>query len=1000
MDPVNRENEIAVIGMSARLPGAHDIDEYWANLCAGVESISFFTRDELLAAGVSPHAIDSATYVPAYAAMPDACAFDAGFFDISPREAQVMDPQQRVFLECAWSALEHAGYDPRRFPGPVGVFAGSGSTSYLARVLRHADLVAAVGPTAVHFASSRDFLATRVSYKLGLTGPSMAVQTACSTSLVAIHVACQSLLNCECDLALAGGVTVTQEQVRGYHYQEGGIYSPDGHCRAFDARGAGTVGGSGVGVVVLRRIGDALRDGDSIHAVVKGSAINNDGASKIGFTAPSITGQVRVIAEALDVAGVDPSTIAYVEAHGTGTPLGDPVEIAALTEAFRTSTSQTGFCALGSVKTNIGHVDCAAGVAGFIKAVLVLKHGKLPPTLHFEQPNPESRLGESPFRVNTALTELRNDGTPLRAGVTSLGIGGTNAHVVLEEPPQPAPTVTVAGPQIVVLSAKTAVALEQMRSKLSQHIAHHPELQLADLAYTLQEGRAVLAWRWAAVARELTGVRDALMDAARRAGCAADRLPVAFLFPGQGTQYAGMARHLYDREAVFRQELDRCFDSLVPYLGLDLRSVLFCAAAEVEKSNSLLRQTRYTQPALFAVEYALAKLWMSWGVQPQAMLGHSIGEYVAACLAGVFDLHAALRLVAARGRLIGDLPRGAMLAVPLSEAETTSLLPPLLSLAAVNSPVHCVVSGDARSMDEFETRLATLGVSGTRLHTSHAFHSAALDPILDAFAFEVTRTRRAPPSIPFLSNVTGDWITTEQVIDARYWVRHLRETVRFGDGVGRLLQDPQRALLEVGPGATLGTFARRHPSLDRRQLVVGSLPGADRSRLDDVTMLDAVAALWAAGVEIDWASTRPHEQRRRIPLPTYPFERTEYRLPRSSPPAVTAGNGHAEPTGSHVPQPPGPRLESTQKPLAEENVPSPQDTYGLDEIVARQLAVMEAQLEMLRGSGVPASGAATERTDGPEGAEQSASNRSVPSDPRNERRSEGDTGRSDQFASA
>ena len=770
MDPQDRENDIAVIGMSARLPGAHDVDEFWSNLCAGVESICFFTRDELLAAGVSPHAIASAGYVPAYAPMPDAFAFDAAFFDVSPREAQVMDPQQRVFLECAWSALEHAGYDPRRFPGPVGVFGGSASTSHGARIRRHADLVTAVGPAVVEFASSRDFLTTRVSYRLGLTGPSLAVQTACSTSLVAIHLACQSLLNCECDLALAGGVTLSQEQVRGYQYQEGGIFSPDGHCRALDARAAGTVGGSGVGIVVLRRLGDALRDGETIHAVVKGSAINNDGSSKIGFTAPSITGQAHVIAEALGVAGVDPSTIAYVEAHGTGTPLGDPVEIAALTEAFRASTSQTGFCALGSVKTNIGHVDCAAGVAGFIKAVLVLKHGTVPPTLHFERASAESGLEASPFWVNAALTELRRLGTRLRAGVSSLGIGGTNAHVVLEEPPvEPAQPPSDARPHVLILSAKTAAALGRMRSNLALHLARHPELQLADVAYTLQEGRAAFAWRSAVVARELAEVPDALMGAASRSpvGCAVDKMSVAFLFPGQGTQYAGMARDLYQREAVFRTELDRCADALVPYLGLDLRSVLFCAAADVEKNNSLLRQTRYTQPALFAVEYALARLWMSWGVQPQAMLGHSIGEYVAACLAGVFDVEAALGLVAARGRLIGDLAPGAMLAVPLSEHETRSLLPPVLSLAAVNSPAHCVVSGDARSIEEFEQRLGTLGVAGSRLHTSHAFHSAALDPILDAFALEVTRARPAPPRIPFLANVTGNWITTEQAVDPR-----------------------------------------------------------------------------------------------------------------------------------------------------------------------------------------------------------------------------------------
>ncbi|HEX8244937.1 MAG TPA: aminotransferase class III-fold pyridoxal phosphate-dependent enzyme, partial [Longimicrobium sp.] len=802
----------------------------------------------------------------------------------SPREAQVMDPQHRVFLECAVAALEHAGCDPARFAGAIGVYAGSGTTSHYARVLAHADLVAAVGAQLAAFASAKEFLTTRASHKLGLRGPSVAVGTACSTSLVAIHLACKALLDGECDLALAGGVTIAPDQVAGYRCEEGGILSPDGHCRAFDARAAGTVFGSGAGVVALKRLADAVRDGDAIHAVVRGSAINNDGAGKMAFTAPSVEGQARVIAAALAAAHVDPSTISCVETHGTGTQLGDPVEVAALTEVFRASTDRKGFCALGAVKTNVGHLDTAAGVAGFIKAVLALKHRTLPPTLHFETPNPETRLDESPFFVNTTLREWRRNGAPLRAGVSSFGFGGTNAHAVLEEAPDlPSPSPSDDA-QLLVLSAKNGAALERMRRNLADHLAHHREVSLADVACTLQEGRSAHPHRWAASARDLDEARDALSRPAERR--APDRAPpVAFLFPGQGTQYAGMGRALYEREPVFRAELDRCAAVLEPELEMDLRTALFPAPGDEERADAVLRQTRFTQPALFAVEYALARLWMSWGVQPKAMLGHSIGEYVAACLAGVFSPEAALRLVATRGRLMQGLPAGAMLAVPLGEAEVRPLVAGRLSLAAVNGAAHCVVSGDAGDVAQVEQLLSGRGVAARRLRTSHAFHSAAMEPILDAFAAEVQKARPASPSIPFISNVTGDWITAAEATDPAYWARHLRETVRFSDGVGRLLDGGDRVLLEVGPGESLGTFARRHRAGGGR-MVVSSLPRAGQAETSDRTMLDALGSLWTAGVEVDWAAVRRHERRRKVSLPTYPFERTEYRLPATPAAAI------------------------------------------------------------------------------------------------------------------
>ncbi|HKP76876.1 MAG TPA: aminotransferase class III-fold pyridoxal phosphate-dependent enzyme, partial [Longimicrobiaceae bacterium] len=920
----DRTRGIAVIGMSCRFPGASSPAELWKNLCGGVESISRFTPDELLANGASPDELRDPAFVPAYGALEHALAFDAPFFGVSALEARVTDPQHRVFLECAWSALEDAGIDPSRTDEAIGVYAGSGYSGHLARVLAHPELGGELGQVLPVLANDKDFLATRVSYKLGLRGPSVAVQTACSTSLVAIHVACQSLLSRECDVALAGGVTIWPDQVTGYRYQEGGILSPDGHCRAFDAQAAGMVSGSGAGVVVLKRLADALRDGDVIHAVVKGSAINNDGSAKVGFTAPSVEGQAQAIDEAQALAGVDPADIGYVEAHGTGTPLGDPIEVAALSAVFSAATERKRFCALGAVKTNLGHLDTAAGVAGFIKAVLALKHRTLPPTLNFERANPETGLDDSPFYVPTELRPWESDGKPRRAGVSSFGIGGTNAHAVLEEASGEVRECGSAevrpdadGAQLLVLSAKSDAALERMRANLAAHLADGGD-SLADVAFTLQEGRAMHRHRWAAVARDAVEARDALGGTSPRKAAArkaAERTPsVAFLFPGQGTQYAGMARELYDAQPVFREELDNCAERLAPALGLDLRALLFPAPGGEDEANALLRQTRITQPALFAVEYALAKLWMSWGVTPDAMLGHSIGEYVAACLAGVFTLDAALALVAARGRLMDSLPGGAMLAVPLPEAEVRPLLGDKLSLAAVNSAAHCVVSGDTPDVDALEALLAGRDVSARRLHTSHAFHSAAMDPVLDAFAEEVRKARPSAPELPFLSNVTGDWITPAEAADPGYWVRHLRQTVRFADGVERLLADPGRVLLEVGPGETLGTFARRTPGGAQR-VIVRSLPRADRPDDAALTVLEAAGALWTAGVTLDWSALRGPGARRKVTLPTYPFERTEHRLP----PLTVAPAAPAPRTTEIISQP-----EPMEVPVAIETTAAPE----------------------------------------------------------------------------
>ena len=896
--------DIAIIGMSGRFPGAPDLDAFWQNLHDGVESITFFSAAELEASNVAPAVWQAPNFVPAVSVVDDPEWFDAGFFGYTPREAELIDPQQRLFLECAWQALEHAGYDSENDKGLIGVYGGVGLNSYMLINLysneRIRESIEAAGSLQMITANDRDYLTTRISYKLNLKGPSVNVQAACSTSLVAVHLACQGLLTYQCDLALAGGVALRYSQSPGHAYVEGGVPSPDGHCRAFDAAAQGTIFGSGVGMVVLKRLADALADGDTIHAVIKGSAINNDGALKVGFTAPSVEGQSAVIAMAHEMADIDPETISYVEAHGTGTPLGDPIEIAALTQVFRAKTWQKGFCAVGSVKTNIGHAGAAAGIAGLLKSVLALKHKQLPPSLHFHAPNPKIDFANSPFYVNATLTEWPTNGTPRRAGVSSFGIGGTNAHVILEE----APPLADAGPsrpwQLLLLAARTDAALEHATDQLIAHLEQHPDLNLADVAYTLQVGRRSFSHRRMLICHDRADAVSALTtrDPTRVITHAREQRDrsVVFMFSGQGAQYVRMAQELYQQELVFRRSVDQCARLLRPALGRDLREIIYPGDQDKETrrqgdkeidsllvplspglaGGDLLDQTQYAQPALFVIEYALAQLWLSWGIRPQALIGHSIGEYVAACLAGVLTLEDTLTLVAARGRLMQRMPAGAMLAVSLAEAELLPLLGERLALAAINGPARCVASGPADALAALEHQLAERGVECRRLHTSHAFHSAMMQPMLGQFAEQVKRVTLKAPSIPYISNVTGSWITAEEATDPGYWARHLRQTVRFADGLRELLSDPKRILLEVGPGQTLATFARQHPNKTPAHVVQASLRHPHEQQSDVAFLLSTLGQLWLAGLRLDWSGVYVHERRRRVPLPSYPFERQRY----------------------------------------------------------------------------------------------------------------------------
>ncbi|MBK8257161.1 MAG: SDR family NAD(P)-dependent oxidoreductase [Polyangiaceae bacterium] len=883
MNSLANGTDLAVVGMAGRFPGAPNLTIFWQNLCGGFDAIRPLSEAELLAAGEDPEQLRDPAYVRACPVLDGLDMFDAAFFGWNPRDAAITDPQHRVFLELAWEAFENAAIDVSKHVGPVSVFAACGMNSYMMyNLVTNREVMETVGEWLVrHTGNDMNFLATRVSYELDLRGPSMTVQTACSSALVAIHAACQSLLNGESDLALAGGCTILLPHGRGYLHKEGEILSPDGKCRPFDARSAGTVFGSGGGCVVLRRLDDAVASGDHIYAVIKGSAVNNDGAQKVGYLAPSVEGQAAAVSEALALTGIDPETIGYVEAHGTATEIGDPIEIAALTQAYRAHTEKKGFCAIGSLKSNMGHLGEAAGVAGFIKTALALKNKRIPPSLHYERPNPHIDFANSPFFVNSRLSEWAQHGDePRRAGITALGAGGTNVHVIVEEAPAAAPSGPSRDHQLIVLSAKTPAALDAATANLGAYLRNNPSVALADVAYTLHVGRRAMPCRRALVCRAdaRSGAVTALeaLDPGQllTATVPAGDPSVVLMFPGGGAQYASMGADLYASEEVYRESIDACLD-IARRLGLaDLRSLLFPKPAEAEAATKRLESPSLALPALFATEYALAKLLFSWGIEPAAMIGHSMGEYVAACLADVFSLRDGMALVALRGRLFETLPRGAMLSVPLPEAEARAHMGPDLSFAAINGPSLCVVSGPAPAVDQLEKKLSNAGVDTTRVHIDVAAHSSMLEPILPEFErFCRTIVLRAPKT-PYVSNLTGTWITEAQATDPTYWVRHLRHTVRFADGLATLLSEPGRVLVEVGPGRTLSSLAQQQPQKPRAALSTVRHPSALGS--DVAVLLTALGRLWLAGVEPDWTLFYQRQERRRLPLPTYPFQRKRH----------------------------------------------------------------------------------------------------------------------------
>jgi amino acid adenylation domain-containing protein len=929
--------EIAIVGMAGRFPGAGNVLELWRNLREGVEAVRFPTPEELLARGLAPALLDDPDWVRAVSQMDGYDAFDDLFFGVNPREAELMDPQHRVLLECAWEALESAGYDPQAAPGRVGVYAGATLSTYLLFHLIGNPRTAGADPLQVVLGNASDALATRVSYKLNLRGPSHSLQCACSTSLVAVHTACQALLNEECDMALAGGVSIQADANLGYRYVPGSVVSPDGHCKAFDAAAQGSLFGSGVGLVVLKRLEDAIRDRDAIRAVVLGSAVTNDGSLKVGFTAPGVEGQAAVISEALAVSGIDPESIAYIEAHGTGTALGDPIEIQAVTRAFREYTERRGFCAIGSVKSNLGHLDVAAGVTGLIKTVMALEHGEIPPSLHYEKPNPRIDFASSPVYVNAELAPWPDrDGEPRRAGVNSFGLGGTNAHVVLEEAPEPEPASHARPFQLLTLSARTPEALAAAGSRLSAHLAEHPETDLADAAFTLAAGRRAFDVRQALVCRDAADAAACLEagDPVRlltspggAGGWPESGRPVAFVFPGQGAQHVNMGRDLYESEPLFREEIDRAAAHLAPRLGLDLRRVLYPAPGEEAEAAKQLARTAVAQPALLLIEVALARLLGSWGVRPAAMLGHSLGEYAAAVVAGVFSLEAALALVTERGRLIEEVggAAGTMLAVPLSESE---ILPFLaggeVHLASLNAPSLVSVAGPAAAVADLTSRLAAEGVMAMPLQVAFAGHSPQTEPVVAPYRARVVAAGPKAPRIPFVSSSSGTWISEAEAADPGYWANHLRQPVRFSDGVETLRADSGLALLEVGPGAGLAPLIRWHLASPAERPVVSAMRQPKDTSSDLATLLGALGRLWTAGTRIDWSAFYAGQERRRVPLPAYPFERRRHWIEASGVSAAAVSN-LATPVASETAAPAAPVRK--ERPALRTNYVAPRDLY-------------------------------------------------------------------------
>jgi len=869
-----RDLDIAIVGMDCKVPGADNLIQYWDNLCNGVESLTYFTDEQLLAAGVPGELINHPEYIKQGFKINDIEQFDAGFFGFTPREAALMDPQQRILLESSWRLLESAGYNPDQYDGKIGVFAGSGTSKYLLKnIMSSINLDASPEIRQIWMGNDVNFASTVVSYKLNLKGPSVNVQTACSTSLTAVTLGVQALLNYQCDMAIAGGCSIEVPQDAGYLYIKGEVLSQDGHCRPFDKEGSGTLGGSGVGLVLLKRLEDAVSDRDNIIAVIKGAAFNNDGSAKVGYSAPSIEGERNAIQSAQVLSEIDEETITYIEAHGTATPMGDPIEVQALTEAF--STDKRNYCALGAVKANIGHLDAAAGTAGLIKTSLMLQNRKLVPSINYKETNPHIDLKNSPFYVNTRLRDWNPDCGVRRAGVSSFGIGGTNVHVVLEEAIEARSVQSHEEVQLLLLSAKSKTAFEKIAGQLLDYLENNEEADYRNALYTMNIGRKRFPYRGGVVCSSREDLLEKLKDglsSTRRTN--ENEQEIVFLFPGQGVQYVNMARQLYDAKTVFRNEMNKCFEILKQQCGYDLSEVLF-AEHENEECEESLKETQNTQIAVFAVEYSLSKQLMHWGITPKAMLGHSIGEYAAACLAGVFSLEDALKLTVMRGRIMQSMPKGEMLYVNMTEQEAMKYTGSKVSLALINSENRVVLSGDREALQEVIAQ-----INGKRdyriIHTSHAFHSYMMQDAVEAMQEVLSTVSFSKPNIPIMSNVTGQWLKPEEATDAQYWIKHMLGTVRFKDASVNLGKKNYKYFIEVGPGKTLSVFMEDNLKAFDECHLFQTVRDVKNTVDDNKFIAEFLKKAWVSGLHIDFAKYYEDEVLFRIPLPTYPFEKKRH----------------------------------------------------------------------------------------------------------------------------
>ena len=917
---------VAIVGMSGRFPGAENIQELWQMLLDGRDGITRFKDDEIDAT-VSDDVKNHPDHVAARGVMKDADKFDSDFFQVNPRVADLMDPQQRVFLETAWAALEDAGCDPNRYDGSIGVFAGIGNNTYYTKnVLTRPELVAQVGDFQTMVGNEKDYIATRLAFEFDLSGPAISIHTACSTSLTAIAQAYKAITHGDCDMAIAGGIAITVPINSGVIYNEGGMYSPDGLTRPFDKNAKGTSFSDGVGIVILKRRSSALADGDNIHALIKGVAVNNDGRNKASFTAPSVQGQADVIAIAQADAGIDPTSISYIETHGTATPLGDPIEVEGLNLAFGGGTEK--YCTIGSIKSNIGHLTAAAGVAGLIKTALSLREEVLPGTLNFSSPNPTLDLNATPFRITSEKQDWKRSDTPRRAGISSFGVGGTNAHVILEEAPLPIPSDPGREQQVLFLSAKTKEALDRRTEQLLHFLRSNPDVDLADLAYTLDIGRRPFHFRRIvscdSVAHAIKVIES--KDASRISSKEfVQQAPgILFLFPGQGSQYVGMGKDLYAKEPVFAKAFDACCDQFKTILKEDIKPIIFAEGINEEEASAQLKQTRYTQPTLFTVQYALAQLWLSWGVKPVGVIGHSIGEFAAACLAGIFSLEDAIKLVAARGSMMQELPEGSMLSVRASEELVQVQLPKGCSIAANNGPELCVASGPEKAIAALEKELEAKDIMCKLLHTSHAFHSPMMDPMVGPYEKLASTVSFNAPRIPMVSTVTADWIKESECTDPAYWSGHVRATVRFAQAVKKGWESGDHVMLEVGPRNTASTLARQQSADMKTQVAIASLGKESGNGKEFGELLRAVGQLWQQGITLD--NDRYFEGRRRnkLQLPTYPFERKRH--------WVTPGHVHT--TSSDAP------LENDSKPSP--SIHANSDASPKDQLITELKEILES----------------------------------------------------------